>query len=393
MWALLQGCFPLFNMEVNIMKVLLVDDDKASLMITRRLLSGIPEVEIVGSFQSTMEAFHFIVNNKVDIIFTDIIMPDENGLDFAGRVIREIKDIVIIFLTAYKEFALEAYELHAFDYILKPIDRIKLETSIRLACEKLVFLQSEKPLTSVSKLVVNTLGNLDVHGQNNEVVHFKSSKSMELLFYLLIKKGRTISKWKIIEDLFGGMLPRNAETYLNTTIYKLRKSLEPHGMRGVIVSNGESYRIDTKDIYVDFMDFENNASVYHDIHADNLEDILKTEKLFYGELFEDRDYDWCLIDKERISELYVSFAKKIVWYLIDNGLLSAVLPIAHKIISINEFDEEANCILMRIYAFRKDKIQLERQFIQYTDMLDKELGIGPSENITKLYNELNQTFL
>jgi two-component SAPR family response regulator len=382
----------LLIMEVKIVKVLLVDDEKTSLMITRRIISGIPDVEIVGSFQNTKEAFLYIKNNKVDIALIDINMPNENGLDFARRVTLEVKDIAIFFLTGHKEFALDAYDLHAFDYILKPLTKKKMENSIQLACEKLVFLQSTKRMGDTTKLFVNTLGELDVRGANNETVHFTSSKSSELLCYLLLKKGRAVSKWKIIEDLFGGMLPRNAETYLNTTIYKLRNSLEPYGIRTAIVSNGESYRIETKDIYIDFIDFENKVTAYRNIQTNNLEDILETEKLFCGELFEERDYSWSLAEKERMSELYLSFAKKIAWYLLDNGLLTAALPIAKKIIKINEFDEETNCILMRMYASRRDKELLERHFILYSNMLNNELGIKPGDYMIKLYNELIRTF-
>ena len=374
------------------MKVLLVDDEKASLLITRRMISKIPNMEIVGCFQNTKEAFHFVESNKVDIALVDINMPNENGLDFVRRVTREVKDIAILFLTGHKEYALEAYDLHVFDYILKPVTQAKLENSIQLAIEKLVFLQSAKQMEDSPKLFINTLGILDVRGANSELVRFTSSKSVELLCYLLLKKGRAVSKWNIIEDLFGGMLPRNAVTYLNTTIYKLRNSLDPFGMRAVIVSSGESYRIETKDIYIDFIDFENNVTAYRNIQKNNLEDVLRTEKLFCGELFEERDYSWSLSEKERISELYLSLAKKTIWYLLDNGMLTAALSIAKKIIKINEFDEEANCILMRIYAARRDKVLLKRQFILYSNMLDNELSIKPGDYIIKLYNELIKTF-
>lgn len=53
-------------------------------------------------------------------------------------------------------------------------------------------------------------------------------------------QGRLVSKWKIMEDVFSGMAQSNAETYLNTTVYKLRKALEPHGMKSAIISAEEA---------------------------------------------------------------------------------------------------------------------------------------------------------
>lgn len=374
------------------MKVLLVDDEKTSLMITRRMIAGISGVEIVGSFQSTKDAFLFIKNNRVDVALVDIVMPDENGLDFVRRVNREVKDIAIFFLTGYKEYALDAYDLHAFAYIVKPLTQAKLEASFRLACERLVFLQAAAQMEETPRLFVYSLGDLDIRGANNKAVHFASSKSTELLCYLLMKKGRPVSKWNIIEELFAGMVPRNAEIYLNTTIYKLRNALEPFNMRTCIVCSGESYRIETKDIYVDFIDFENKVAACQNIQASNLEGLLSTEKLFCGELFQERDYSWSLSERERISELYLSFAKRIAWYLLDRRLLTAALPICKKILDFNEFDEEANCILMRIYAARRDKVLFERQFNQYYNILESELSIRPSEYMIKLYNELRRSF-
>jgi two-component SAPR family response regulator len=374
------------------MKIILVDDDKAMLIIMKRMISKIPGIEIVGSFQSPREAFVFLMKNRVDMAFVDINMPEECGLDLAKRILMEGKDIAITFITAHKEYALEAFEMHAFDYIVKPISQSKLENTILLAKQRLVFLQPNKEHINAPKLFIKCLGGFDIRNEYNELVHFTSSKSIELLAYLLMKKGRYVSKWSIIEAVFKGMSPFNAETYLNTTIYKLRKAFEPYGMRHSIISSDESYRIELDDIYVDFIDFENRISLLISINNNNQEEVLITEKIFCGELFGEKDYYWSLSEKERLLDIYISYAKKMIIYLLENNVLTEAQLIAKKLVNIDEFDEDAHCLLMKIYAAQRNRILLDKQFYLYSNILGRELGITPGCLVINLYKDLIKLF-
>lgn len=374
------------------MKVILVDDEKSMLLIMKKMLSKIPDIELAGSFQSPVEAYKYIRENKVDMAFVDINMPEENGLDFVRKVTAEINDIAIFFLTAYKEYALEAYGMYAFDYLVKPITQERLENSIRKAREKLIFLQPTKKEANRNKMIFNCLGNLEVNGKDGRSVQFTSSKSSELMGYLIMHKGRLVSKWRIMEEVFAGMAPQNAETYLNTTIYKLRKALEPHGMKSVIISADESYKIDLNEIYVDMHDFENRILKMNQFDSSNQEEAVNIEKLYQGELFGEKDYRWSLPEKERITEIYFSFSKKLVRYLIDSMQLTIALHITKKLINFNEIDEEVNCLLMKIYSLQRNKNLLERQFERYTGILQKELGLSPGNEAVQLYEFLIKTF-
>lgn len=81
-------------------------------------LSKIDKIEILGRCRNATEAFNMINTNKTDLIFLDINMPGISGISFAKSI---DKDIKIIFTTAYREYAIEGFDLHAVDYLLKPI--------------------------------------------------------------------------------------------------------------------------------------------------------------------------------------------------------------------------------------------------------------------------------
>lgn len=97
---------------------LIVDDEPVAREILENLLSKISFVKIAGSCKSAIEAFNCINSTNVDLIFLDINMPEISGLSFAKSINKNIK---IIFTTAYREYALDGFDLQAVDYLLKPI--------------------------------------------------------------------------------------------------------------------------------------------------------------------------------------------------------------------------------------------------------------------------------
>lgn len=121
------------------MKVIIIDDAKAMHLIMKRMLAKNDEVEIMGCFQDTTTAFSFLVDNRIDLVFVDIDMPWENGLDFAQRLRESGWQMKVVFVTSHKEYALPAFDVYAYDYIMKPVSQERLRGTIQRAL-------SEKPL-------------------------------------------------------------------------------------------------------------------------------------------------------------------------------------------------------------------------------------------------------
>lgn len=97
---------------------LVVDDEKVARDIICSHLSQIKRINVVASCSSAIEAFHVIHEQSVDLVFLDINMPELSGLSFAKSLNKEVK---VIFTTAYREYAIDGFELQALDYLLKPI--------------------------------------------------------------------------------------------------------------------------------------------------------------------------------------------------------------------------------------------------------------------------------
>ncbi|MEH1008263.1 response regulator transcription factor [Winogradskyella sp. ECml5-4] len=97
---------------------IIVDDEAIAREIIASHVAQIETIEVIAQCKNAIEAFNFISNNKVDLIFLDINMPEISGISFAKAI---NKDIKIIFTTAYRDYAVEGFDLQAVDYLLKPI--------------------------------------------------------------------------------------------------------------------------------------------------------------------------------------------------------------------------------------------------------------------------------
>jgi len=118
------------------LKCLIVDDEVLAQDVIEKYISTIPTLKLVGKCDNAVEAISFLHNNRIDLLFLDLNMPELSGLDMLKTLTNPSK---VILTTAYSEYALESYEYGVVDYLLKPI---KLERFIK-AVNKVVELYSD----------------------------------------------------------------------------------------------------------------------------------------------------------------------------------------------------------------------------------------------------------
>lgn len=101
------------------MRCIAIDDEPRALEIIDSYIHKIAFLDLVDKFRSPLDAMEFLLQNKIDLIFLDINMPDITGTEFVKIVNPKP---MVIFTTAYSEYAIESYELDAIDYLLKPFE-------------------------------------------------------------------------------------------------------------------------------------------------------------------------------------------------------------------------------------------------------------------------------
>lgn len=133
----------------------MVDDEPLAIEILARFIKKVPFLELVDSFENAVEASTFLQHDKVDLLFLDIQMPDLNGLQLLQSLPEKP---LVIFTSAYSQYALESYSLDAVDYLLKPI----------------LFERFLKAVNKAQKLKQLDESGSDIIGEEKEFIFIKS---------------------------------------------------------------------------------------------------------------------------------------------------------------------------------------------------------------------------
>jgi len=371
------------------MKVILVDDDPVMHLIMRKMLAKHPEVRVEEAFSDASSASAYLSgHDDIELAFVDISMPGENGLTFAEQMEKTGSRTRIAFVTSHKQYALRAYELSVVDYLVKPVSQERLERTVNrvLAGRKTAGAPGLGSLAASggsSGLSITALGDFSVQSEAGRV-KWISNKSAELFAYLLINRGKRVSRSRLVSDIFGGMTRDNAEKYLNTAVYQLRKSLEPFGLRDRVRSENDGYALELENAAIDYELFEKQATA----DTDDLEALLRAEKLYTGDLFGSKAYVWAIHETERLVELYASFVRKVAEALLAARRPGDALKLLLKLYARNSLDETVVGLMLQAHASEGNKKALTARYTDYVRLLNRELGIRPSMELLLLYDSL-----
>ncbi len=130
----------------RLINCIIVDDEPIAREILENHLRKIEAIKVVSTCKNAIEAFNEINANKIDLIFLDINMPEISGLSFAKSINKNIK---VIFTTAYREYAVDGFNLQAVDYLLKPISFERLLQAVNKYLDENISI--EKEITSEIK--------------------------------------------------------------------------------------------------------------------------------------------------------------------------------------------------------------------------------------------------
>ncbi len=124
------------------LKAIAIDDEPMALEVIKAHANKVTFIQLKDTFVSAMEALEYIKTNPVDLVFLDINMPDITGLDFSQLL---PKSCGIIFTTAYSQYAADAFNLNAIDYLVKPFDFVRFMKACQKAMDTLNKEESETP--------------------------------------------------------------------------------------------------------------------------------------------------------------------------------------------------------------------------------------------------------
>ena len=121
---------------MNKLRVIIADDERPAREFLKSILREFETVELVGEAENGADAVELIKRVKPDLAILDLKMPEVSGLD-AVKLLRKSQMPLIAFVTAYDEYAVQAFEVNAVDYLLKPVEKARLAATLQRAAERL----------------------------------------------------------------------------------------------------------------------------------------------------------------------------------------------------------------------------------------------------------------
>lgn len=143
---------------MTILKTIIVDDEPLALKLLAAKLKKVPNVEVIAQCSNGREAINAVIELAPDLLFLDIQMPGLSGLDVVKQLQNDTMPL-IVFATAYEQYALEAFDAYAVDYVLKPIDDERIQRAVDRALERFAIKSDEQ--SENKREVIGAIAHID----------------------------------------------------------------------------------------------------------------------------------------------------------------------------------------------------------------------------------------
>ena len=226
------------------MKVILVDDEELQLLRLENSVKAVLKNAEFFVFNNPEKAFDEAKKTRIDLAFLDIEMPKINGIQLAKKLKRIHPQIKIIFVTAYDNYALEAYKIHASGYVTKPVSEEKIK-------EEVQELEQTVELKPTKKIQIKCFGNFEIFYQG-EPVKFAYQKSKEVVAYLVDREGSMVN----VNELNAVLWEEDHKSYLRNLIADIKNSFNAINCGDVFIKRHNECAIDINKVDCDAFEYK-----------------------------------------------------------------------------------------------------------------------------------------
>ncbi|WP_273123668.1 response regulator [Bacillus weihaiensis] len=369
------------------MKVILIDDEILALDYLELQINKLNNLEVVGKFTHIDLKEKSSLLKELDVVFLDIEMPKITGIELAERILEINPRISIIFVTAYAHYAVEAFDLDALDYVLKPVDLERLKKTIkRIESKKYYQMPLPKKTNTVLKINVSSELSFYIEEDKPELITWRTTKTQELFLYLLHHRHNTVRKSELIELLWPELNQDKAYSQLYTAIYHVRKSLKKYNDYFIIKNIGEGYNLTTKQVLIDLIEWEDKISTMSLINNQTINEYESIMSLYKGSYLQAYNYLWAENERYRLEQLWLKIAFQLANYLFKQNNLEKAEMWYVKICKISPEHEDARFILMKLYAKQELNPLVKLHYYELDKEL-KELDLEMRKDIKAWYTQ------
>lgn len=375
------------------MRIVLVDDEHLPLTRLKTLLekSNVSGIEIVGEYTDSLELLKDIEILQPNVVFLDIVMPNMDGLALGEKIQELLPNVEIVFTTGFDQYAIDAFNLHAIDYLLKPVQVLRLEKTL----ERLEQINNKAKKITPKLTVIKLFGGLHVvlPDGRTQPIKWRTSKAKELFAYMLEHKNEVIFRDTILELFWPESDIDKASKQLYTAIYTIRKTLRNYGVDGVKISSpllNSGYKLVVENIVVDVEQWLSRLKLLPPLQQTTVDEHEQVFQMYTGDYLGDCDYLWAESERERLRRLWLHHAQQLSEFYIRNESYIAAIKVQEKVQALFSDAEENYFTLMKLYDLLNNTAAVEEQYWLLKKMLQEHLAVEPSEEVEKWYRRWKQ---
>ena len=366
------------------MRAILIDDEPLALRDLERQINKIGGVHIAATYCDAAEAIANLEKIRPQVVFIDIDMPGINGLEAAEQMLQLAPGIDVVFVTAYEEYAVKAFDLNALDYLLKPLSPDRLKRTLERIAKVRPQSGQEKSETPVT---IRCFQHLIIEYGDGKTFHWRTSKAQELFAYLLYRRHQQVRKDVLVEVLWPHMERKKAYSLLYTTIYQLRKSFASASLPLQLKSTGSGYSIYLGQAVVEVENWEDDLNRMPPLDEHSLPRHMALLEMYVGDYLADHDYPWATMERERLRTLWYQHALSVSLYLQHHERLLEAATVMLRILQVDPHNEHCYWMLIQLYANIGDRHAVELYYRKFANMLKEEYGEMPKREQQVWYEQ------
>ncbi|MDF2724300.1 MAG: hypothetical protein K0Q59_3975 [Paenibacillus sp.] len=391
------------------MRAIVLDDEPLIVKHMERLLAG-AGVEVVGGFTNPYEVLETMKALQPDVMFLDIEMPELSGLDIAERVYADKLDMEIVFITAYNQYAIDAFRVNALDYLLKPIMEEDLQRSLDRVGRRRQHREGIVGTGGQRKAVAALFGRFTLYwdddpedggalggeqpAQASRPVRWTTSKCAELFAYLLLQpEEKEVGKWEMFEALWPNQNTEKAGINLRSSVSRVNKTLRDcrSGITLVSIRNGYRLVLGGEMISVDAAELERCVLDAIEPTVDNLAYIEQLIHRCSQPFLPEFDGDWCEIYRKRYRQYFLHLGKKLLqYYMKAETEPFKTLRLVDLLVDHSPYDESLREAALTLHHRVGGPQGAAAYYEAYASILKIELGIVPGSALSERLRSLTE---
>jgi len=370
------------------LRTILVDDERLALRHLRHQLSNLEQVEVVGEYTDASDAEEAAGALRPDVAFLDIEMPGMNGIMLAEQLVRQVPELKIVFVTAYDEYAVKAFEMNAMDYVLKPVSRERLRVTVeRVAAARTPVVNRGRSAGGGQLPMLHVLEKLELSDPEPIAIPWRTAKTKELFAYFVLHQDRYLSREGLLDVLWPDLEQRRGFQLLSTTVYLLRRAISEHLPFVELETEDKGYRMRLRGIQLDAGIWEQSIERMMGASAGEIGDHMALIDMYRGDLLAETGYIWAEGERQRLRNLWFRHAMSLAERMVSEQLLSEALKLLVRITESFPYAEDAHFLMMKVFRRTGDHDAVKQRYELLKQLCHDEYDAPPRDEITAWYME------